>query len=222
MKQTDEDLEWFLEQFGPPTASEAASDEVIRKFRGKLPDQLLTYWQELGFCGFKNGLFWLVNPDDYEAELEAWLGDTEVVEQDAYYVIARSGFGRLFLWGTKTGYKYHVDPTQGWIYGEDRHTAEISLGKQDECLRRFLSGTNPKAIDMKGDDKQPLFDRAASKLGPLAADEVFAFEPALVAGGSAKLGNITKRNIHVHLTVLAQLSHREILDREALTRKAFG
>jgi hypothetical protein len=222
MKQVDEDFAWFLEQFGEPTAAAPASPQVIDKFRGKLPDQLLAYWQDFGFCGFKDGLFWIVNPDDYEAELEAWLGDSNMVEQDAYYVIARSGFGKLFLWGTKTGYKYYVEPTRGWVYGEERDTAQIGLGKADECLRNFFAGTTPKSLDVKDEAGKPLFERAVSKLGPLAESEVFAFEPALAAGGAPKLESLAKRDVHVHVSLLSQLGPREFLDRQSLTHKAFG
>jgi hypothetical protein len=218
----DEDFAWFLEQFGDPTESVRVQPETGERFRGKLPDQLLAYWNEVGFASFKNGLFVLTNPDEYEPAFEEWVGDTELVEKDAYYVIARTAFGKLFLWGTKTGYMYDVNPVQGWIYGEDRHTGDIGAGNADECLARFFSGTNPEDLDIKDADGKPLFERAVAKLGPLAMDEVFAFEPALTAGGTAKLDNLAKRNIHVHLSLLAQLGPREILDRQALARKAFG
>jgi hypothetical protein len=71
----------------------------IERYRGKLPDQLLAYWEENGWCGYADGLFWTVNPQDYEAALEAWIGDTPLMEEDSYYVIARSAFGDLYLFG---------------------------------------------------------------------------------------------------------------------------
>ncbi|WP_369586526.1 GAD-like domain-containing protein [Kingella oralis] len=46
---------------------------LINKYRGKLPDRLLEYWQEYGFCHFADGLFWLTNPEDYEDILAEWL-----------------------------------------------------------------------------------------------------------------------------------------------------
>jgi hypothetical protein len=58
--------------------------------------------------------------------------------------------------------------------------------------------------------------------GALGQDEVFAFEPSLILGGKAVVHNIVKRNVHVHLALLAQMGHREFLDREALAKKAFG
>ncbi len=218
----DKHLEAFLEEFGEPTSRVAASADVIDRYKDKLPAKLLDYWRELGFSGFKHGLFWITNPDDFEDDMKAWLGDTPVVEEDAYYVIARSGFGDLFLWGRKNGHKYVVNAVNGWVLQEDGDRAEIGSKGDEAPLKRFFAITTASYCDLNGDDKEPLFERAVAKLGPLADGEVFAFEPALVAGGTRQLAHLAKRNVHVHLHVLAQFGQREILDRQALTRKAFG
>ena len=218
----DEDFAWFLEQFGAPTASQRVSSRTIAKFQGKLPDQLLEYWQRFGFCSFRMGLFSIVDPDEYEEDMETWIGDTDIVERDSYYVIARTSFGKLFLWGTHTGYMYNITPSLGWVYAEDRHSQKIKTEGADKYLRYFFSALTPESVDSKGNDRKLLHDRATAKLGQLGSDEVFAFEPSLMTGGEAKLENIEKRNVHIHLSVLSQLGHREVLDRAALTKKAFG
>src|SRR5215469_4846417 len=101
----DEFMEDFLgyEGFGPAFNSRKVSDEKIKKFRGHLPDKLLEYWQAYGWCGYGKGLFWTVDPDEWEDELEDWIGETPFMERDTYYVIGRSAFGQLMLWGEKTG-----------------------------------------------------------------------------------------------------------------------
>jgi hypothetical protein len=219
---TDKHLDAFLEEFGQPTQRVVAPPEVIERFRGKLPDKLLGYWQELGFSGFADGLFWLTSPDDYEGALEDWVGDTAIMEEDAYHVIGRSGFGDLFLWGDKNGYKYVVNASMGWILQKDGSRERIATKGADSALQAFFAVMSRRRCDMDGADKKPLFERAVAKWGPLAPDELFAFEPSLIAGGTPKLESLAKRNAQVHLSILAQLGEREILDREALTRKAFG
>lgn len=50
----------FTELFailGQPENGRAVSADTLEKYRGKLPDRLLEYWQEYGFCRFANGLF---------------------------------------------------------------------------------------------------------------------------------------------------------------------
>jgi hypothetical protein len=51
----DEDFAWFLEQFDQPTGSVRVRPEAIERFRGKLPDRLLDYWNEFGFASFRMG-----------------------------------------------------------------------------------------------------------------------------------------------------------------------
>jgi len=218
----DKELGWFLERFNRPTHFVSAPEDAALRFKGKLPDALLAYWKELGFSGFLDGLFWLTNPDDYEGALEEWIGDTSIMEEDSYYVIGRTAFGDLFLWGERNGYKYVVSPCLGWILQKDGSRDKIATYGADAAMKSFFAIMNRGRCDMDGSDKKPLFDRALAKLGPLQADEVFAFEPSLIAGGKAQVESIAKRNIHVHLSLLAQFGHREILDRQVLTRKAFS
>jgi hypothetical protein len=53
----DEDFDYFISKFGEATNRVAVPTEAIEKWRNKLPDQLLTYWQEEGWGGYANGLF---------------------------------------------------------------------------------------------------------------------------------------------------------------------
>jgi hypothetical protein len=75
--------------------------ETLACYKGKLPDVLLGYWQEYGFCRFNGGLMFIVNPEDYEPALEEWIGDTPIAKQDDYHVVTRTAFGELELWGQK-------------------------------------------------------------------------------------------------------------------------
>ncbi len=220
----DEKFNWFLTRFGPPTTHEPVSEATLAKFKGKLPDRLLDYWKAYGFCGFKDGLFWITNPDDYEPALEAWIGDTPIMEEDAYYVIARTAFGELYLWGTKTGTRYDIQPMHGWIHQNDNDSEvrEIRNGRADWRMQVFFRCQDPEAADTKDEQGEFLFARAVDKLGPLAPDEIFAFAPALPLGGPKTLDHLTKVNIHVHLDLLPQMIERHILDRQALAQLAFG
>ncbi|MDP2566745.1 GAD-like domain-containing protein [Pseudoalteromonas marina] len=220
--ELDEDFEWFLEQFGYPTFSQGVTNKTIKKFQGKLPDRLLTYWQEYGFCGFMDGLFWIVNPDDYEDVLEAWLGDTEIVEQDAYYVIARSAFGELYLWGANNGFKYIIDTNNGWVIEKKGDKKNIAKGNIDDAIQLFFYLKRPESIDIEDSEDKPLFNRCKVMHKPLAYDEMYAFEPTLFLGGEPKLESTTKVNIFAHLSMLASFDQKELLDKDGLIQKAFS
>ena len=225
-EHTEKNIESFFEWMGKPFVTEPVSKETLEKFKGKLPDRLLEFWRVHGFCGFRDGLFWITNPDDYEPALEAWFGDTPVVEKDSYYVIARTAFGKLYLWGTRTGARYELmEPEMGWLYdsGDVRAERDIRDGKSDWLFSVFLALRGPPSkADSKDDNDKPLFERAVKKFGPLAADEMFAFTPALALGGENLLTNLSKVDIHIHLDLLAQMLERQMLDKRSLAKAAFG
>lgn len=192
----DEDFEYFLEKMGPAFDKQHVPPSSIDRFRGKLPDQLLEYWQEHGWCGYADGLFWTVNPQEYEPVLEAWIGDTPFMEQDAYHIIARSAFGALYFWGERTGYALKLSAIGSYVVP---HSPPItSLEKE---IQMFFGGR-----DRKGNDFDNLFAPALKKLGRLKHDEMYGFVPALALGGPATLDHLQKVKAVEHLVLLAQLS----------------
>ncbi len=62
----------FLEEkgFGLAFDCQPVTEKALEKYKHKLPCRLLSYWREFGFCGFGEGLFWTVKPEDYEEILE--------------------------------------------------------------------------------------------------------------------------------------------------------
>lgn len=216
----DEYFDYFLSQWGQSLQATPVSPQTLQRFRGKLPDTLLGYWARYGFAGYHHGLLWMVNPDDYEHALESWIGDTPIMEQDAYYVIARSAFGKLYLWGECTGYLYDIDPQTGVIYKNDRGQEKRLPNARDAMI--FWGAKDTDMVDENDDKVQPMFDRALKKLGPCNADEMYAFSPAPFLGGARRVDTLQKVNVHIQLDLLAQFGRREMLDFEGMKRKAFG
>lgn len=200
----DVDFEYFLETMGPPIERRYVPPTSIERYRGKLPDQLLSYWEEHGWCGYADGLFWTVDPQEYEPALEAWIGDTPFMEQDAYHIIARSAFGDLYFWGEKSGNSLGVfAPGSFCIPSEPRVVAAEEI---DFEMRVFFS-----SLSRKGNDFEELFAPALKKLGRLKPDEMYGFVPALALGGTSTLNNLQKVKAVEHLVLLAQLEPLEVI-----------
>lgn len=104
----DESFEYFRKRMGSAIRLRHAPQSSIERFRCKLPNQLLAYWQEYGWCSYADGLFCTVDPQEYEPVLDAWIGNTPFMEKDAYHLIARSAFGKLYFWGERTGHSLKV------------------------------------------------------------------------------------------------------------------
>ncbi len=219
----DEDFEWFLERWGKPSKYENVSEETLAHFKGKLPDRLLEYWEEYGFCSFKDGLFFIVNPLAYQSTMETWLEDRGIMEEDTYHVIARTGFGDLLLWGEKNGHQYTIEPRDGVIFKEEGDAKQIAKGEIQDAIQGFFCVKSPRRINLEDvDTDKPIFEQAVEKFGTLAPDEMFTFVPAPFAGGEQTFATVDKVDLFVQLDILAQFSNREIQDIHGLTKLAFG
>ncbi|WP_198116527.1 GAD-like domain-containing protein [Massilia rhizosphaerae] len=201
----DEDFEYFVSKFGEATNQVSVPVETIEKWRTKLPDQLLTYWQEEGWGSYANGLFWIVNPDDYEDLVDEWLEDTLLEQIDAFHVVGRTAFGNLYVCGEHSGVNMTISGPLNAIFALPKDLKPKSKEDQDWSVKSFI-GLSISECDLKDESGTPLFEQALAKLGPLAADEMYGFEPAIVLGGKMRLENLVKLKLDVHLTILRQLA----------------
>jgi hypothetical protein len=208
----DKFMDNFLgfKEFGPPFARRDVPPEKIEKFRGKLPDKLLAYWQTYGWCGYAKGLFWTVDPDEWEGVLDDWIGDTSFMERDAYYVIARSAFGELVLWGTNTGQSLKVVPSYGWLIPAF-DAEKFQKRGPDLCTQLFFASTSRTTYDLSDMDDKPLFDQALARLGPLDHDTMYGFVPALALGGEPRVEKLQKLHAQTHLSILVQVTELQVM-----------
>ncbi|HSI51620.1 MAG TPA: GAD-like domain-containing protein [Ideonella sp.] len=179
----DENFEYFLEKIGPAFDRRYVPPSTIDRYRGRLPNQLLSYWDEHGWCGYADGLFWTVDPGEYEPALQAWIGDTPFMEADAYHVIARSAFGKLYLCGEKTGCTLVVSAVGAYAVPQPQSEA-----LPDKHIQMFF-GTRKREVN----------------------DFADYFAPALALGGPSKFESLEKLKAVEHLVFLAQLSELEVL-----------
>ncbi|MDC9581622.1 GAD-like domain-containing protein [Xenorhabdus sp. PR6a] len=208
----DDFFKCFIQDLGEATQHRAVPAEAIDKWLGKLPGQLLYYWKHEGWNSYQDGLFSIVNPDDYEDIVDMWLEDTPFESIDSYHVIARSGFGKMFLCGEETGINLSIScifnkitSDKNDIYKKDRKTLDLDISS-------FFASKSAKTLDLKGGSKTGIFTKAVEKYGPLDENEIFGFEPAIILGGEIKLENVRKLDMHIHLDILRQFSDPDIME----------
>jgi hypothetical protein len=200
----DEDFEIFIEEFGEASSRTAVPPETINAWRGKLPDALLRYWAEEGWSSYAHGLFWTVNPLIYERVLREWINNTPLEKIDKFHVIGRTAFGKLYLWGGKTGDSVSILPHANAIFCLPSDLTREVVDPSIE-LQCFFSNRDRVGCDLKDTSKKPLFDRALHKLGELKFNEIYGFKNALTLGGRAELDNLAKLEIIDYLGFLRQL-----------------
>ncbi|BET96021.1 GAD-like domain-containing protein [Xenorhabdus taiwanensis] len=204
----DEFFECFIQDLGEATQHRTVPSETVEKWRGKLPNKLLHYWETEGWNSYQDGLFSIVNPDDYEDIVDMWLEDTPFESMDAYHVIAKSGFGDLYLIGETTGKNVSISCVFNTIIHVKKEFYKKS--NQDLDVGVFFANRTVRSFDLTGSGKTGVFSRAVKKYGPLNENEIFGFEPAVVLGGEIKLENVRKLDMRIHLDILRQFADPDI------------
>ncbi len=196
----DEFFEHFLKQFGPPVERRWVPQSSIDRYRGKLPEQLLTYWEEHGWTGYADGLLWTVDPQEYEPVVDAWIGDTKFMEEDTYHLFARGAFGNIYFIGERSGNGLHIVAPDSIMMKPSPPPLN-----RDRAILAFFGAQNRGANNLSDVNGERLFTPALSKLGRLKHDEMYGFVPALALGGPATLDHLQKVKAVEHLVLLAQL-----------------
>ena len=83
----------FVNKYPPGNDLRKPTAETLEQFQGKLPAELLDFWQEYGFGNYGGGLLKIIDPTDYMDTLTLWLG-----EQEDCFPILMTGFGTLFIY----------------------------------------------------------------------------------------------------------------------------
>jgi hypothetical protein len=198
-------LEMFRERVGIPTQCESVPQASLRRYAGKLPQTLLNYWSMDGWSAYQQGLWWLVNPEEFEGTVAEWLAGTPFETADRYHAVARTAFGALKLWGETSACRALVDCCGNYIVAN----ADLLHTREDDpdlAMSILLSGLDKDAGDVEDDDGNSLFDVALEQHGMLKRSEMYGFEPACVLGGELTAANIRVVRLDVHLSMLRQFA----------------
>lgn len=217
----DEYFNEFLngEGFSPIVDSVKADHELITSFQGKLPDRLLKYWKEYGFAGFGDGLLWLTNPLDYQDVIDKHFIKTSLAGRENFYVIARTAFGELYVFGDGSKDLSIIDPHLNNILPGVLETPPPEKEKIERRIGIFFMTTDKNVMDYTDKNERPLFKRCLKKYGILEHDEMYTFSTPLALGGTADINNIKKVKILEQLSMLYDLDTPVLLPS---TNELFG
>lgn len=196
-------FEFFLENFGPTIDRRDVPPDALAHFKGRLPDQWLAYWEAQGWCGYADGLFWTVDPREYEPVLQAWLGGMPIMAREALHIVARTAMGHLLIWGEQSGFVLQLFAPGSYVMRQSTTHQKDDLAF---AARMFFSVQGRDVFEFDG-----RFTLARQRLGELSRDEMYGFVPALALGGSSDAGQIEKVQAIEHLVFLAQLGPLEVL-----------
>ena len=195
----------FKNRTGAPNTYIEADKDIIEKYRDVLPNELLYYWGTYGFSSFKEGLFWLTNPEDYTELVEEYFKNTVFENRPNLYVVARSAFGQLFLWESGKGATLDLNSFSNMIFLDavaDREN--LNKTEEDYAMNRFLA-KNPEHFDEEDGSGKALFERCLKKFGKLEANEMYGYKLSHFLGGKESITNITKMDLFNHYSIQKEL-----------------
>lgn len=209
----DEYFRDFLneEGFSPIVSSVPVDETTLSYFRGKVPDRLLGYWKEYGFAGFGEGIFWIVNPNDYQDIVDKWLKKTSFWGRENFFAIARSAFGEIYIRGDLSDSTTIIDPHLNNIIPGDFSEHAPTKEQWEKSIGVFFMFKSKKRVDYKDKNDKPLFQRCLKKFGMLEHDEMYTFSTALALGGTRDINNVKKVKILDQLSMLCDLDTPVVL-----------
>lgn len=163
-------------------------EEIIKKYQGRVSDDIISLWREYGFCTTQDGYYKLVNPDDYVDIFWEIYGD-KGYDTDPIVVMVTAMADIIFF--TSRGYFCYIDV---------RHEKWDVIGKMFSLtMRRML----PAEFRHTLLSWEP-YEDAVKTLGVPAYEECFGYDPLLSLGGAEKVENLRKVNLAVHLDIVSQ------------------
>lgn len=176
-----------LEEFGPPDGPGPVPYEEAERYRGRVPDRLIEFWVRHGWGSWRDGLFWLCDPEPLmEPMHDLFAGDPEI---DAGRLVPyfRDAFGDVTCWHPELKV-VDVNPLLGRV-GNTDITKKPRPGKvpfTDDTA--VASGVASAVFDFYGwidaESGVPVFEAVRERLGPLAVNEVYTMNPHFRVGGS--------------------------------------
>lgn len=203
----------FLDNYPSPDHGCLPVDSsVIKKYQDILPQELLMYWKQSGWCSYGEGLLWLVNPDEYESTMRGYLEHSPYGQRQNIFVVARSAFGEFLIWEKNKGNIMNIFPLSNLIMIQavvDRQN--LSSEEEEFEMNRFI-GVDLKKIYMDTDDSrdQPLFKRSLKKLGRLQPNEMYGYKLSPNLGGRESITNLVKVDLLNYYDIQRQLVTPEV------------
>lgn len=185
----------FMEFMGTSDQYAAADTGLVSKYENVLradkdeTDIITDIWKAHGFCSYRNGLFMLVNPEEYNPIARNFPSVSDKAE-----VFARTATGCLFLW-------------EEYSFGRNIAFLNVHNGEKNIISTSFnvLFELDLTVTGFWEDDCNGKTEFAAMEhFEYVPHDKCAGYKLALVLGGKNEIYNMELFNTKSHLELLAQ------------------
>ena len=200
-----------LEYYGGLVAHDKPDAAYLAKWRGRIPESMVGFWEEMGFGTMAEGSLTLRRPEDYSDVLAVLFGaDPDFSAKDCH-LLGFSAFAELYIWSERHAAGVVATLPMGWVTCR-RLTNPGYVGNPERAVWGMMTSGETRLFDFSDEKDKPLYKRARKKLGALSYGEVHGFVPALSIGGSPKLENLHRLSAAEHFSILAQFDTPKLMD----------
>lgn len=162
---------------------EKVSDDIINKYKGRVPKELIEIWKKYGFGTFLNGYLKIINPDKYEDLIhETYIQVDENIKFTT--CLFTTGMGDLIIWE----YVNENDITVTLLKYRIGKCRIIAPGTKFNIFLKLLEDKYFLEEELDWKD----YPKAIHKYGMLGYDECFGYVPLLGLGGKKSVNNLKK------------------------------
>ena len=161
--------------------------EIIEKYKGQVPDEIIEIWKNYGLGSFLNGYLRVINPDDYKELIE----DTYFSGKESIPLFT-TAFADVITWQENEYIGivlYRLEDFEIMASGMDFFFSDIYTEKN----------FTDKYFDLK------LYEKAVKKYGELEYNQSFCFVPLLGLGGKKSVDNLDKGDTLTHIYLITEL-----------------
>ena len=201
-------LQEVLDEFGPLQDREQVSVAQAEAYRGRLPDAMVDFWIQHGRGQWRDGLFWICDPEPIMPVLHAlFAGDPEF---DAAKMVPfiRDAFGGVDVWHPE--FKLiSLDMNLGTVTTKDITTQVVEGVPPFDDDMAAASAVNTSVFDFRGwvdaVSGEPVFDAVRRRVGPINADQVYTMAPHFRLGGYGVAEDFSIGGLIEYLSFLSQI-----------------
>ena len=161
--------------------------EIIEKYKGQVPDEVIEIWKNYGLGSFLNGYLRVMNPDDYKELVE----ETYFRGKESIPLFV-TAFADVITWQENEYIGivlYRLEDFEIMASGMDFFFSDIYTEKN----------FTDKYFDLK------LYEKAVKKYGELEYNQSFCFVPLLGLGGKKSVDNLDKGDTLRHIYLITEL-----------------
>lgn len=188
----------FFKKYPQAIDSRGVPQEIMSNYETILPGPIIDIWKKHGWGGYRDGLFWTINPDKYLDYIKKWV----VMDYEEVYPIMRTAFGDLIIIYNFKEADEEYEKIRTAVIDIKHHDADkITIGLEDffeTCLLRIGRLINSSKID------SDLFDDLVNKYGVLNYDLCYGFDPILPLYRKENIKNVKIVDFDTHLETLTQ------------------